>query len=147
MPYPDIWATSWENQIMPYSNNKGADQPAHPHSLISVFDVRFLDSIIPLVSISEISSLYLAPEAEQAGLRLHWSQTPKTGFLVTRLTTCASIITLQWFHNEWEHYQFSPLYNDISVICKLNNPGVMIWWVPNIKYTCTGSLKLFIGHR
>ena len=72
--------------FMPYANNKGADQPVHPCSLISTFDVRCLDSIIPLVSISEISSLYLAPEAEQAGLSLPWSQTPKTGLLVTRLT-------------------------------------------------------------
>ena len=31
---------------------------------------------------SKISSLHLAPEAEQAGLRLPWLQTPKTGFLV-----------------------------------------------------------------
>ena len=66
-------------------NNKGADQPAHPHSLISVFVVRCLDSIIPLVSISEMASLYLAFVAAQAGLSLIWSQTPKTGFLVTRL--------------------------------------------------------------
>ena len=44
-------------------------------------------------------------------------------------------------------YQFSPLYNDISVLCKLNNTVVTIWWVANIKYSSTGSLKLFIGHR
>ena len=25
------WAMSWENLFMPYANNKGADQPAHPH--------------------------------------------------------------------------------------------------------------------
>ena len=64
---------------------KGADQTAHLRSLISTFVVRCLDSIIPLVSISEISSLYLALEAEQASLSLPWSQTPKTGFLVARL--------------------------------------------------------------
>ena len=34
-----IWATSWENLFMPYMNNKGADQPAHPCSLISTFVV------------------------------------------------------------------------------------------------------------
>ena len=42
------------------------------HSLISAFVVRFLDSIIALVSIPEISSLYLASMAEQAGLSLPW---------------------------------------------------------------------------
>ena len=41
---------------MSYADNKGADQPAHPLSV-----------------------------AAQAGLSLHWSQTPKTGFLVTRI--------------------------------------------------------------
>ena len=38
---------------MPYANNKGADQPAHPSSLISAFVVRCLDSII--LAIAEIS--------------------------------------------------------------------------------------------
>ena len=46
-----------------YANNKGADQPAHPRSLISTFVVHCLDSIIPLVSIPEISYLYLASVA------------------------------------------------------------------------------------
>ena len=43
--------------LMPYANYKGADQPAHPRSLISTFVVQCLDSIMPLVSISEISRL------------------------------------------------------------------------------------------
>ena len=32
--------------LMPYANNKGADQPAHPRSLISTFVVHCLDSYI-----------------------------------------------------------------------------------------------------
>ena len=56
--------------FMPYANNKGADQPAHLRSLISAFVVSCLDSIIPLVSISEIASLKIVSVAEQAGLRL-----------------------------------------------------------------------------
>ena len=32
--------------FMTYANNKGADQPAHPHSLISTFVVRCFDSMI-----------------------------------------------------------------------------------------------------
>ena len=72
------------NPVMPYANNKGADQPAHPRSLISAFVVRCLDGILPLVSISKISSICLASVATQAGLSLPWSETPKTGFLVTR---------------------------------------------------------------
>ena len=49
-PMCHIWATSWENLFMPYANNKGADQPVHPRSLISAFVVRCLDSIIPLLA-------------------------------------------------------------------------------------------------
>ena len=56
--YPNSkWAPSWQNLPFPYANYKGADQPAHPRSLISTFVVRCLDSVIPLLAISEISSI------------------------------------------------------------------------------------------
>ena len=61
--------------LMPYANKKGADQPAHPRSLISIFVVCCLDSIISLVSRSDISRSYLVSVAEQAGLNVTWSQT------------------------------------------------------------------------
>ena len=47
----DIWATSWENLFMPYANNKGADQFAHPRSLISTFVVH--------CHVSVVSSFYI----------------------------------------------------------------------------------------
>ena len=40
--------------VLAYANNKGADQPAHPRSLISAFVVRCLDSTIPLLATAEI---------------------------------------------------------------------------------------------
>ena len=43
--------------LMSNADNKGADQPAHPRSLISAFVVRCLYSIISLDSIAEISKL------------------------------------------------------------------------------------------
>ena len=71
-----------KNPVLPYANNKGADRHAHPRSLISAFVVRCLDSIIPV---------YLASVTAQAGMGLSWSQTLKTGFLVTRLNCqCSS---------------------------------------------------------
>ena len=66
--------------VLPLVNNKGADQTEHPRCLISAFVVRCLDRIIPLVSILEISSLYLASLAAQVGLCLTWSETPKSMF-------------------------------------------------------------------
>ena len=65
---------------MSYANNKGADQPARPRSLISAFVVRCLDSVMSLVSVTKISSLMLASVAEQASLNLTWSETPEDTF-------------------------------------------------------------------
>ena len=43
--------------LMPYVNNKGADLPGHPRSLISASVVCCLDSITSLDSIAEIPRL------------------------------------------------------------------------------------------
>ena len=43
--------------VLPYANNKGADQPAHPHSVISAFIVRCLDSILSILAKAKISRL------------------------------------------------------------------------------------------
>ena len=66
--------------LMPYGNNKGADQPAHPRSLISAFGVHSLDSIVPILAKSKILRLQLVLVGEQAGLSLTWSQTPGDTF-------------------------------------------------------------------
>ena len=59
---------------MPYANNKGADQPAQPRSLISTFVVRCLDSMICILAIAKVSRFKLASIAEQAGLNLTLSK-------------------------------------------------------------------------
>ena len=66
--------------LMSDANNKGADQPAHPRSLISAFVVCCLNSIISLDSIAEISRVELASVAAQAGLCLACSETPEDTF-------------------------------------------------------------------
>ena len=84
-----------------YANNKVADQPAHPRSLISAFVVRCLDSVMSLVSVTKISSLMLASVAEQASLSLTWSETPEDTFShvvahVYRSCLCAVIYLLNY---------------------------------------------------
>ena len=64
--------------LMPYANNKGADQPAHPRSLISTFVVRCLDSMICVLAISKVSRFCLASVAKQAGLNVTRLKSPKT---------------------------------------------------------------------
>ena len=46
---------------------------------------RYTDSTIPLLPKSEISSLFPSSVVLQPGLCRTWSETPKTGFLTTRL--------------------------------------------------------------
>ena len=65
---------------MPYANNRSADQPVHPCSLISTFVVHCLDSITHILAKSKISSLQLVAVAEQASLCLTWSQMPEDRF-------------------------------------------------------------------
>ena len=66
--------------LIPYANNKGAAQLAHPRRLISDFVVRCQDRIIPLVYISEISRFYMVFVAEQVSWCLVWSETPEDTF-------------------------------------------------------------------
>ena len=66
--------------LMSSANNKGADQPVHPRSLISAFAVHCIDGVMPLVFVTKISSLILASAAEQASLSLIWLETPKDMF-------------------------------------------------------------------
>ena len=62
--------------------NKGADQLREADQRLCF---RYSDSTIPLLLKSEISSFYLSSVAAQAGLCQTWSETPKTGFLTSRL--------------------------------------------------------------
>ena len=41
--------------LMPYANNKDADQPAHPRSLVSAFIIHSIDSIITIDAIPKFS--------------------------------------------------------------------------------------------
>ena len=94
--------------VLLYVNNKGADQPAYLRSLISTFVIRCLDSIISVVAICKISRLLLVSKAEQASLGLTWSQTLKTGFLVTRLKlsmTYKQLVVLN-FHLFWQFLNY-----------------------------------------
>ena len=61
-PSARVWANKSEplhekTCLIPYANNKGADQPAHQRSLVSAFVGRCLDSIIPILAKSKSSRL------------------------------------------------------------------------------------------
>ena len=75
--------------------NKDADQLRGNREADQRLCFRYTDSTIPLLSKSEISSLWPSTVAVQPGLCQTWSETPKTGFLTTRLTishACSSYL-------------------------------------------------------
>ena len=49
------WPRREKTCLREFANNTGADQPAHPRSLISAFVIRFLESIICKLATGEIS--------------------------------------------------------------------------------------------
>ena len=68
------WASTRENLSSGFANNKGADQPAHPRSLISVFVIPVLESIISKLASSEFSIFWRVSVAEHTGLGKTWSE-------------------------------------------------------------------------
>ena len=54
-----IWASTRGMLSLGVANNTGADQPAHPRSLVSAFVIRLLEGTIYILATGEIS-IYLA---------------------------------------------------------------------------------------
>ena len=71
--------------------NKDADQLRGNREADQRLCFRYLDSTIPLLLKSAISNLFPSPEAVQPGLCRTWSETPKTGFLTTRLISSSNL--------------------------------------------------------
>ena len=65
--------------------NKAADQLCGNRTADQRLCFRYTDSTVPLLPKSEISSLKLSSVAVQLGLCQTWSETQKTGFLMSRL--------------------------------------------------------------
>ena len=65
--------------------NKDADQLWGNREADQRLCFRYTDTTIPLLSKSEILSLKPYSVTAQSGLCRTWSETPKTGFLTTRL--------------------------------------------------------------
>ena len=130
---------------MSYANTKGADQPAHPRSLISAFVVRCLDNVMSQVSLTKISSLMQASVAEQASLSLTWLKTLEDIFshdeAQIKLVFCSFIVL---FRNtvlaKWENKCQLKVYCYASVVFKcqyvyvLNKPDRYIKTMLSILY-------------
>ena len=63
-----------------YVKNKGTEQPAHPHSLISSFVICFLQCMISKFASNKNLAFSLVYVSEQAGLNLILSEIPRMRF-------------------------------------------------------------------
>ena len=82
------------------ANNKGADQLAHPRSLISAFAIHKLNSIVSKLAPSEISLFYLVSVAEGTGFGMILSEKAEDRFcrIDAHLYSCKCGPNLQaWF--------------------------------------------------
>ena len=64
-----FWPQREKTCLRGFVNNTGADQPAHPRSLISAFVIRFLESIICKLAAGESSIFQLVSVVEETGLK------------------------------------------------------------------------------
>ena len=72
--------------------NKVADQLRSNCTAYQRLCFRYTDGTIPLLPKPYISSLESSSVATQAGLCQTWSETPKTGFLASRLKFCMIMV-------------------------------------------------------
>ena len=79
---------SWENLLFAYAKPKAQISCEKTAQLISANVLCDLDSTIPLLLKSKISSLKPSSLTVQPSLCLTWSETPKICFLATRLKMC-----------------------------------------------------------
>ena len=78
-----IWPRHEQICLREFANNKIAE------SASLLFTYILLESIISRLAMSETSIFYLTSGAQQAGLNLTLSETPKTGFLISQLNKCS----------------------------------------------------------
>ena len=82
--------------------NKDADQLCGNREADQRLCFRYTDSKIPLLTKSEISSIKASSFIVQSGLCLTWSETPKSGFLTTRLKCKLwQFNNLDWGRESW----------------------------------------------
>ena len=95
--------------------NKGADQLRSNCEADQRLCFRYTDSTVSLLLKSEISRFYPSSVDAQLGLCQTWSETPKTGFLVSRLTyRNRSTLPFQLFHTT------------VKILYKIGRPATFI---------------------
>ena len=103
----------------------------HPHMLTSAF----FHCIVSLVSVSGISRLLLVFIADQTGLCVTWSETPKTGFLGSRLKFVQSQLIPIKLKSNFPLYCFSKrviLFFSIEIFYCINYGSFRCWFVESL---------------
>ena len=110
--------------------NKGADQTVHPHSLISIFIICYLESIIFRLTTSNISIFWLVSVAETF-FKSKFVGNPEDRFC--RLEACMNNLTLNLLRCSIPLTIWDPKDNNLCGVIfwffrlTLSCPSVLIW--------------------
>ena len=107
--------------------NKDADQLRGNREADQRLCFRYSDSTIPLLPTSEISSLLPSSVVVQPGLCRTWWETPKTGFLTTRLN----------YQAEWTFPSLSIEQVHLHLSCVTRKPAFGVSDQVRYKSGCT----------
>ena len=83
-----------------HANNKGADQPARPRSLINGFIASYLDAQFVVLATYIVSRSHIVYVAEQSDMKITWSQAMKTSFLMVPLK---NFLGIRRTLHDWEN--------------------------------------------
>ena len=123
--------------------NKDADQLRGNREADQRLCFRYTDSTIPLLFKSEISSLLPSSVAAQSGLCGTWSETPKTGFLRTRLICKQGVAT----NKDTDRRDLVRAFA-VLALPRHNNNSSSFYMRPSLGFWGTGEQgHLFQGNR
>ena len=120
-----------ENLSSRFGNNKGADPPAHPRSLISAFVNRFLESIISKLALSNMSLFYLVSVAEETGLSLE---------------ACIGVLGIRDIcHFTSRGIGYFPVYfQGYGILCSIS--GILLFFFQNIQIQSRNTNNINKNH-
>ena len=83
-----------KNCLWGFANNKGADQPVHPHRLICAFVILVLECTISRLATSKISIFQLVSVTEETGLSLAKDRSCRVkAYILTALEVLDTVTT------------------------------------------------------
>ena len=122
--------------------NKDADQLRSNRQADQRLCFHYIDSAIPLLPKSEISSFLPCSVPVQPGLCQTWSETPKTGFLTTKLNFAVKTKT----QTKWFYHAVMPSKDEDGIANLVKTLIKLIWVCSVCPDPKLSILTVFLAH-